>query len=768
MQTGPLEAATEIRARNFFTRESFLAIGFDGRVLEIDAPGDEFALHAADELLGRGVDALLDARELTCLIEHVSALRRAPGERGAPRELELVAQVRRRDGALVPYACRVVADHARERFCVAARPRVDARAVAVSSLRAWGELFDRTAVSVMVHDTAGRLFEVNRALCRELGYTREQLLTMGVADIDIMIRPNQIAGSGVWKRLRQGHPVTVESVQRRRDGSTFPVEVRLAACEHEGEMMIVAASLDISVRKHAEAHLQRLNAQLREAHDAALSASRAKSTFLANMSHELRTPLNAIMGYAELLKEDLADLGMVTEVRDLERIYAAASHQLSLINDILDLSRIEAGKTNVHVEACSLRRIVQQSVATVQPLLKGSALALELEDGLDVLRTDGVRLRQVLINLLSNACKFTERGVITLAVRREQRRGAPWVALEVRDTGIGIPPETLSRLFTAFEQADDSIQQRYGGTGLGLAISRKICRMLDGDIDVVSVVGEGSTFTVRLPMRDAEESRADRQTELPLPRESSGALDPHADIALVIDDDPAVHALVREPLARRGLQTVSAMDGYEGLSLARALRPTIILLDLFMPGIDGWEVLNKLRADPTVANIPTVLVSIAAEEARGFALGATEYLSKPIRIDQLVDVVERHRGGGMGSVLVVDDDPSCREIITRTASAEGWRVRTAADGAAAIAAIEQERPAVVLLDLMMPEVDGFAVVEHVRATPTLRELPIVVISALDLDRDARAKLEGRVQAIIHKERLSVDELVARLTHLPRP
>ncbi len=762
-----------IRARSAFVQEAFFAISFDGAILEVDAPGDRFAQHSARALTGRPATELLPADALRSLSRARARLR----ERGVD-ELELTAPVRRRDGTTREYSCRVRVDDERGCILVAARPRAHGDAddepatheghAPLPNLSSWSHLFDRTAVSVMVHDTAGKFFEVNRALCRELGYSREELLTMSIADIDIKVRPNQLEGSGVWKKLVAGHPVTVESVQRRRDGSTFPVEVRLAACEHRGETMIVAASIDISVREQAEAHLQRLNLQLRAARDQALSASRAKSTFLASMSHELRTPLNAIMGYSELLKEDLSDMGMVTEVRDLERIHAAASHQLSLINDILDLSRIEAGKTEVHVEECSLRRIVHQCTSTIEPLLKGSELKLALDESIDRVRTDGVRLRQVLINLLSNACKFTDKGTITLELSRTRRAGAPWIELAVRDTGIGIPPKTLARLFTPFEQADEGVQQKYGGTGLGLAISRKLCRLLGGDIDVESVVGQGSRFTVRLPMSgvdDRKSSARGDQTTLEL----GGAveLDPHADIALVIDDDPSVHQLVREPLARQGFQLVSAMDGYEGLSRARALRPNIILLDLFMPGLDGWEVLNTLRADPTISSIPTVLVSIAAEASRGFALGATDYLSKPIRIDELVDIVERHRADGTGSVLVVDDDPSSRDIITRTATAEGWRVRAAADGAAAIAALEVERPSLLLLDLMMPEVDGFAVVEHVRATPSLAELPIVVISALDLDRRERAKLEGRVQAMIHKDQVSVESLVEGLVGLSR-
>ncbi len=774
--TPPKERArpsTAIRARSAFVREAFFAISFDGELLEVDAPGDRFAQHDARALVGRAATELLTDDALRGLTGALTELR----EHGV-EELDLTAPVRRRDGTTREYSCRVRVDDARGCFLVAARPHAHTYAetprstleshAPLVSLSSWSHLFDRTAVSVMVHDTVGKVFEVNRALCRELGYSREELLTMSIADFDIKVRPNQLEGSGVWKKLVAGHPVTVESVQRRRDGSTFPVEVRLAACEHRGETMIVAACFDISVRKHAEAHLQRLNLQLRATRDQALSASRAKSTFLANMSHELRTPLNAIMGYSELLKEDLSDMGMVTEVRDLERIHAAASHQLSLINDILDLSRIEAGKTEVHVEECSLPRIVHQCVSTIQPLLKGSELKLSLDESIDRIHTDGVRLRQVLINLLSNACKFTERGTITLEVTQSRRDGAPWINLAIRDTGIGIPAETLARLFTPFEQADEGVQQKYGGTGLGLAISRKLCRLLGGDIDVESVVGEGSCFTVRLPSAGVgarASSASGDQTSLGL--SDAIELDPHADIALVIDDDPSVHQLVREPLARQGFQLVSAMDGYEGLSRARALRPNIILLDLFMPGLDGWEVLNTLRADPTISNIPTVLVSIAAEAARGFALGATDYLSKPIRIDELVDIVERHRGDGSGSVLVVDDDPNSRDIITRTATAEGWRVRAASDGAAAIAALESERPSLLLLDLMMPEVDGFAVVEHVRATPSLSELPIVVISALDLDRHERAKLEGRVQAMIHKDQMSVESLVESLIGLSR-
>jgi adenylate cyclase len=506
---------------------------------------------------------------------------------------------------------------------------------------------------------------------------------------------------------------------------------------------------------------------LKVARDQAMRAAEAKGQFLANMSHELRTPLNAIIGITEMLREDAEDEGQAELVEPLDRIHRAGNHLLHLINEILDLSKIEAGKLELHVEVVELAAFSQDIAATARPLAEknDNRLIVDCPANIGGVHSDATRLRQIVLNLLSNACKFTERGEVRLRVDREPDR----ITIAVGDTGIGMTAEQLGKLFQEFSQADSSTTRRYGGTGLGLAISRRLARLMGGDITVESTPGEGSAFTVHLPAT-------------PVPQAASGELTgartqtpvvatppvPHAGEAtkiLVIDDEETVRDLMRRFLVREGFDVVTAKDGAEGLGLARQLHPAMITLDVMMPGLDGWEVLQALKRDSTLAAIPVVMLTIVDEKNRGYALGAAEYLTKPIQRDQLRSVLARYCGSGPGKhVLIVDDEPEARRWLARALSAEGWQPVEAEHGRAALARLRECRPELILLDLLMPEMDGFEFLTRLRAEPGPR-IPVVVVTAADLTEENRRRLSGAVEKILLKQASSRDELLSSLREL---
>ena len=529
-------------------------------------------------------------------------------------------------------------------------------------------------------------------------------------------------------------------------------------------LRMIGAMQDVTERKRFEAELVAAKDAAEEARAAAEEANRAKSTFIANMSHELRTPLSAIIGYTEMLQEEAGDgVGAEDMLPDLQKIEANARHLLGLINDVLDLSKIESGKMEVYAEGFDAEAMVRETADTVRSLMekKGNELVVRVAPGLGAVHSDVVKIRQVLLNLLSNAAKFTEGGTVTLSAERDSGPdGREWLVFRVADTGIGMTEEQLGKLFQRFQQADASTTRRFGGTGLGLALTKAFSTMLGGDVDVRSAPGEGSTFTVRLPAVYGERGTG-----------GEGAV-PAGDVAvdeavgtcvLVVDDDPAARDLLTRFLEREGFVVRAASDGRAGLESARALRPRAILLDVLMPGMDGWSVLSALKADPELAAIPVVMETAVGERGLACALGAADFLSKPIEWDRLKRVMDRLRAATPdGMVLVVDDDPAMRERLRLMLARDGRAVTEAENGRVALRRVAEARPSLVLLDLAMPELDGFGFLKELRSRPEWQDIPVVVVTAKDVTAEDRERLGAEADRIVRKSGADMQDLLAEV------
>ncbi len=560
---------------------------------------------------------------------------------------------------------------------------------------------------------------------------------------------------------------------------TFPVigrrvmllNARQLKAGNHGELLVLAME-DVTERSRAEEEV----AQARETAEA---ANRTKSLFLANMSHELRTPLNAVLGYSEMLQEEATDQGLPEFLPDLQKIHGAGKHLLSLINDILDLSKIEAGKMELYLETFSVPTLIEEVVGTIRPLIAANANTLHVTCAADLgaMRADVTKVRQSLFNLLSNAAKFTKEGDISLEVSREILDSREWIWFRVSDTGIGMSAEQMVKLFQAFTQADASTTRKFGGTGLGLALTRRFCQMMGGDVTVNSVPGESSAFTLKVPALVSELEPVETTVALPAKTQlvvtqgiegdaEAAALPPLGSSVLVIDDDATQRDLMRRFLTGEGFTVQTASGGEEGLRLARLLLPVVIILDVMMPGMDGWTVLSTLKADASLANIPVILLTMMDDRKLGYALGAANYLTKPTDRTRLAQILKKYSCPHPPCpVLLVEDDAATRAMMRSLLEKAGWTVSEAENGRVALERVAENRPTLVLLDLMMPEMDGFEFAAELHRHAEWRSIPLVVLTAKDLTTEELRRLNGNVHQILDKGGRSRDELMRQVRDL---
>ena len=531
---------------------------------------------------------------------------------------------------------------------------------------------------------------------------------------------------------------------------------------HHGELVVLAME-DVTERRRAEEAVAK-------AKEASEMANRTKSLFLANMSHELRTPLNAIVGYSEMLQEEATERGLNEFCEDLEKINASGRHLLALINDILDLSKIEAGKMELFLETFDLNTLIDEVATTIQPMVEknSNTLTIERVDDLGGMHADQVKVRQALFNLLSNAAKFTREGAITMVAEREMMDGGEWIVFRVQDTGIGLTPEKLVRLFQDFTQADASTTRKFGGTGLGLALTRRFCQMMGGDVTVRSVAGQGSTFTIKLPASVSVSREAGPEGEViaaagDIVPEVSEALPEPSTCVLVIDDDASQRELMRRFLTKEGFCVRAASSGEEGLRVARQILPIAITLDVMMPGMDGWAVLETLKSDMVLRDIPVIMLTMVDDTKLGKTLGASDYVTKPVNRRKLAKILERFTCGNPPCpILVVDDDPAIRASMRKMLEKQGCRVSEAANGEEALESMESDRPTLIFLDLLMPVMDGFTFADRARRHPEWRTIPIVVVTSHDLTKEETLRLNGYVEMILNKDGCTREQMMEQV------
>ena len=621
-------------------------------------------------------------------------------------------------------------------------------------------VFQASSDALFLLDRTGRILDINEAGVALFSAGEHELLHTQIFDL---LALTDMGSEREFSRRAQEGPWGNENVVIELDGE----EVRYFSCRFSpvepvrGKIVrrVVCALRDRTTQRQHEQRLEELNAQMELTRDEAVRASETKSQFLANMSHELRTPLNAIVGYSELMLEDFEledeSAQVIQQIRDLRKILSAAHHLLSLINDLLDLSRIEAGKFNLARERVELKPLIDEVMEFFIPIARrnDNTLRVSLGASLGWVRGDRMRLKQILANLLSNACKFTHEGTITLTVTREHHPHNDLVRLRVEDTGIGMSPEALHDIFKPFVQADNSSTRLFGGTGLGLTISRRLCRLMGGDLSVESTQGGGSSFEVELLA--------------PSPPGLEALSNPLGEdvVVLLIDDDPITQEIVKRQLAASTLQLIIASDGVEGLMMARAITPDVILLDMLMPRMDGPQVLSRLREDDALKQIPVVLISSQDLEQPLLAMGVDDFLLKPLDRSHLLHVLDRfllpehahHR------ILIVEDDADVREILSRTLDREDITLLAARDGVEGLELLDQEPSFdLVLLDLMMPRMDGFEFLRRLRQDERWQGLPVVILTAKTLDLHETQLLEQHVSRVYSKGEMSHGELEREL------
>jgi PAS domain S-box-containing protein len=634
--------------------------------------------------------------------------------------------------------------------------------------------------AIVSADQRGNIIAWNTGAERIFGYQEAEVL--GKSLTLLMPARYQAAHEQGLERMRGGGEAKIigkatELAGHRKSGQEFPLQLSLSSWKTGEGTFYTGIISDITERKRAEEALQALTASLEHkvrertaelavARDQALSATRHKSEFLANMSHELRTPLNAVIGFSEVLLERMFGELNRKQEEYLGDILGSGRHLLALINDILDLAKVESGHIELDLGTFELPAVLTGTFMLIRERAKrhGIHVSLDIDHRLGRFTADERKLKQILLNLLSNAVKFTpDEGALSLkAVLQDDG-----VEISVTDTGIGIEPEFQQKIFDEFFQVGDQLQ-KHEGTGLGLALTKKYIELHGGRIWVQSVKGQGSTFTFTLPVLTAPEKRSSPTVAMPDAHPNA-----NAPLVLVVEDDPAAAKLLSIYLMEAGFSVEVAADGDAGFEKAKSLRPSLITVDILIPKSDGWELLTRLKTDQATASIPVVVVSIVDEPGRGFSLGAADYLLKPVDGEVLVRVIQRvvrnnARNQRGRSVLVIDDDPVILELMEAVLRPEGFEVLKAKDGRHGLQIVRERNPDLVVLDLLMPDMNGFEVVDEMHGCPETASIPIVVLTNKSLSREEKDRLNGRIIAIRQKGEFHREDFVAQVRSLLKP
>ena len=630
-------------------------------------------------------------------------------------------------------------------------------------------LMDNLPDRIYFKDRQNRFLRNNRAHLQRFRL-QDPAQALGKTDFDFFTEEHaREACKDEQEVIRTGKPLTKEEKETWPDGSvTWALSTKMPLPNHTGEIVgTFGISRDITDRKRAEE-------AMRHAKEAAEEASRAKSQFLASMSHELRTPLNSIIGFANILLKNKSGTLSPAELNFLDRIQANGNHLLGLINELLDLSKIEARKVDLQMSPVALDQLVRDTIAQEEGLVRDKPVELlaDLPDIIAPILTDADKLKQIIINLIGNALKFTERGNVTVRVCTDPTDHYP-IRLDVSDTGIGIPSDKLGVIFDAFQQAEAGTARKYGGTGLGLTISQALCRLLGYHIEATSGVGRGSTFSVilraaspttgPLPAAALPPITAPKPLAPPSPTPAFQTSALAGKIVLVIDDEADSRTLLTHMIEEAGCHVVSADSGELGLLMARKLRPHLISTDLLMPGMDGWQVLRAVKNDAQLRSIPVVIISVVAGENRGRIFGAVEILQKPVDREELLAALKRSFSPPKPNVLVVDDEEDARHLLASCLAEHAAEVRTAPNGKEALALMEHYSPDAVLLDLLMPVMDGVAFLNALRADSRHQHIPVVVVTAKELTPGESELLRQETLAVLKKAGAFEDDL-KRLLH----
>lgn len=737
--------------------DCIISITEDSRVVEWNPAAERTFGFRRQDAVGRMLSELIIPPAFRKL--HHEGLRHylATGE-GKVLNKRVELEAIRADGSLFPVELAITVIHSGERPLFTAYLRdITMRKRNELAVRESEERFrflvEATSALVWTTDAHGHFSEEQPGWSRFTGQSFEEIRGWGWIDA---IHPDHRAQTAErWEAaIRRGTLYSDEWRIRRHDGSWRHMMVRaVPILRGDGSVREwVGLHIDITDRKRAEQDLA-------AAKDLAEEANRAKSQFLANMSHELRTPLTAVIGYSEMIAEELADMGEDGLVQDLGKIENNARHLLDLINGVLDISKIEAGRMEVHAETFEAASLAREVAATCQSLVakKGNRLEVDLPADLGSMTTDVVKLRQCLINLLSNAAKFTEGGVVRLSARRSQEEDGAWITFRVADTGIGMTPGQRARLFERFVQADSSTTRRFGGSGLGLAITKAFCELMGGSVGVETAEGQGSTFCLRLPTELVRLSAEDEARLAHLRSAWPGELPP----VLVVDDEPSMRDVLGRFLQREGFSSVLAADAEAGLALAEEVRPQAILLDVMMPRVDGWSLLTQLKSRPQLADIPVIMISVAREKGLALSLGANDYFTKPVDWRRLRKVLHRLADPGR-KALLVDGGEGAWAALAHGLHQDGWTVLGATDADSAFARLAADKPSVILLDLLTPDLNGFAFLQELKRRPEGKGVPVIVLTDRPLSAAERSRLNGQVRQVISSEAGGEDDIIREL------